>query len=136
MVVDDVIINKCTSIERCLGRIQDEVKGGPEVIISDITKQDAVILNLQRACDSLLDLAMHMIRLYKLGVPRSSRDTFDILASAGLIDGELSERLKRMVGFRNLAIHEYQKLNLQIVASIITSRLCDFRDFMAAVKKL
>lgn len=94
------------------------------------------MLNLQRACEVLLDLATHLIRVHKLGVPRSSREPFDLLANAGVIEAELSERLKRMVGFRNLAVHEYQTLNLDMVTSIVKDRLGDFRDFVAVARKL
>ncbi len=136
MVVDDIVINKCASIERCLNRIHEVVQADPEVILSDLTKQDAVMLNLQRACEVLLDLATHLIRAHRLGVPRSSRETLDLLANAGYIDADLSGRLKKMVGFRNLAVHEYQTLDLQIVTSIIKDRLGDFREFVAVIKKL
>ena len=52
-----------------------------------------------------------------------------MLEGAGVIDRELSDRLKKMVGFRNVAIHDYQKLNLDIVRRIIVEHLDDFLVF-------
>ena len=63
------------------------------------------------------------------GVPQESRESFDLLEKAGLIDADLSLRMRRMVGFRNVAVHDYRKLDLEIVRSIIGTRLPDFLDF-------
>jgi uncharacterized protein YutE (UPF0331/DUF86 family) len=126
---DDVILNKAASIERCLARIQ-EVYGGKDTnLLDNITSQDSVILNLQRACEASIDLAMYMVRKRKLGIPQESRDAFSLLQTGGIIDQDLADRLKRMVGFRNVAVHDYAALNLHIVKTIITERLEDFTAF-------
>ncbi len=72
---------------------------------------------------------MHMVRVRRLGVPQETREAFALLEGAGIIDGALSDRMKRMVGFRNVAIHDYQKLSLDIVQRIITGHLDDFLSF-------
>jgi uncharacterized protein YutE (UPF0331/DUF86 family) len=76
-----------------------------------------------------LDLAMHLVRIERLGVPQESRDAFGLLAGGGLVDADLAERLQKMVGFGNIAVHDYERLNLQIVRSIVTERLHDFERF-------
>jgi uncharacterized protein YutE (UPF0331/DUF86 family) len=65
----------------------------------------------------------------QLGIPQDSREAFDILASAGLFPREQAEKLRRMVGFRNVAVHDYQALNLDIVREIIRTHLDDLRAF-------
>src|SRR5690606_41392097 len=77
------------------------------------------------------DLAMHLVQIHGLGVPQESRDAFVLLVEAGLLDEPLGDSLMRMVGFRNVAIHEYQQLNLEIVRSIIDKRLVDLGRFAA-----
>ena len=128
-MVDDVLLNKAASIERCLKRIADEYVGHENELETDCTRQDSIVLNLQRACEAAIDAAMHQVRIKKLGIPQESRDAFRLLEEAGLLSDELSARMQAMVGFRNVAVHGYQKLNLAIVHAILNERLDDFRQF-------
>ncbi|HDX9590628.1 TPA: DUF86 domain-containing protein [Bacillus pseudomycoides] len=124
----EVIINKIATIERCIKRIQDVYENNPENL-EDYTKQDSIILNIQRACEASIDLAMHIVASKKLGLPQSSREAFDLLVEANVINKDLSNNLKAMVGFRNIAVHDYQSVNLEIVQKIIEKHLSDFKLF-------
>ena len=130
---NDVLLNKAAIIERCLGRIQAEYLGHQEELESNYTRQDSIILNLQRACEASIDLAMHLVRVHKLGIPQDSREAFDLLGDAGIIPERLRDRLKAMVGFRNVAVHDCRRLNLEVVRSILENRLADFREFSETV---
>lgn len=134
-MADDVILNKAARIERCLRRITEEYGGDPRNLSGNQTKQDAIVLNLQRACETAIDLAMYVVRQKGLGLPQESREAFALLEKAGLLPAELASRLQRMVGFRNVAIHEYTRLNLDIVHTIITTHLDDFRRFSSTIVK-
>jgi uncharacterized protein YutE (UPF0331/DUF86 family) len=117
-MADDVLLNKAAAIERCVARAREEY---------------AAILNIQRACEAALDMGQHLIRRERLGVPQSARDVFALLARAGWIDAGLADALKRMVGFRNIAVHEDQALQLPITAAIITSHLDEFLQYSRAL---
>jgi uncharacterized protein YutE (UPF0331/DUF86 family) len=132
-MVDDVLINKAATIERCVARAREEYAANPTGFATDFTRQDAAILNIQRACEAALDMGQHLIRREKLGVPQSARDVFALLAQGGWIDPALAEGLKRMVGFRNIAVHDYQALQLPITVRIITSHLDDFLRYSQAL---
>ena len=54
----------------------------------------------------------------------------------GLRLNELAQRLKKAVGFRNIAVHNYEAINWDIVFAICKDHLADFRDFAAAVSAL
>jgi uncharacterized protein YutE (UPF0331/DUF86 family) len=127
--MDDVALNKAATIERCLQRVREEYGGRFENLEQDITRQDSIILNIQRACEASIDLAMHLVRRFALGVPQESRQAFDLLVDAGKLDATMADALKRMVGFRNIAVHDYQRLNLAIVRAIIEHELDDLRAF-------
>jgi len=129
--MDNVVLNKVATIERCLHRVHEEYAGQAENLEHDITRQDSIILNIQRACEASIDLAMHLVRRFALGVPQDSRQAFDLLVDAGKLDAAMADALKRMVGFRNIAVHDYQRLNLAIVRSIIEHKLEDLRAFAA-----
>lgn len=128
----DVIRNKIARIERCLARIREETASGLDAL-DDQTRQDAVVLNLMRACECTIDLAMHVATRLRVDIPQETREVFSLLHDAGLIDAELRDRLQRMVGFRNLAVHEYRRIQRAILDSIIRERLDDFTAFTAAV---
>lgn len=134
-MADDVVLNKAASIERCLQRIVEEYAGDKQNLVANQTKQDAIVLNLQRACETAIDLAMYVVSQRKLGVPQDSRDAFALLQTAGMLPADLVQRMQRMVGFRNVAIHEYARLNLEVVHSIITKQLDDFRIFSSTIVK-
>ena len=132
-MADDVLINKAATIERCVARAREEYDENPVTFQSDLTRQDAAILNIQRACEAALDMAQHLVRRERLGVPQSARDSFTLLATAGWIDASLADAMRRMVGFRNIAVHDYQSLQLPITVSIIQKHLDDFLNFGKAV---
>jgi len=128
-MADDVLINKAATIERCVIRAREEYEKGPESFASDHTRQDAAILNIQRACEAALDMGQYLIRRERLGVPQSSRDVFALLGGAGWIDTGLVKPLQNMVGFRNIAVHDYQTLQIPIVVAVITQHLTDFTEY-------
>lgn len=134
-MADDVVFNKAASIERCLQRVLEEYAGDNQNLVTNQTKQDAIILNLQRACETAIDLAMYVISKRRLGVPQDSRDAFTLLQTSGILPADLATRMQRMVGFRNVAVHEYARLNLEVVHAIITKRLDDFRAFSSTIVK-
>lgn len=132
-MVDDVLINKAAVIERCVARAREEYAADPAGFATDFTRQDAAILNIQRACEAALDMGQHLIRREKLGVPQSARDVFALLAAGDWIDVALTEALKRMVGFRNIAVHDYQALQIPITVSIIEKHLDEFLLYSQAL---
>jgi uncharacterized protein YutE (UPF0331/DUF86 family) len=128
-MVDDVIISKAAIIERCVARAREEYAKEPATFATDFTRQDAAILNIQRACEAALDAGQHLIRNRRLGVPQSARDVFALLAAGGLINADLADKLKKMVGFRNIAVHQYQDLLVAITIAVITHGLDALLDF-------
>ncbi|WP_426108925.1 type VII toxin-antitoxin system HepT family RNase toxin [Pseudomonas sp. TWR1-1-4] len=132
-MVDDVLIHKASSIERCVARAREEYDKDPDSFATDLTRQDAAILNIQRACEAALDMGQHLIRRERLGVPQGARDVFQLLSQGGWVSPSLLTNLKNMVGFRNIAVHEYQTLQLPITVAIITQHLGDFLAFSSFI---
>lgn len=107
---NDVVLNKVSIIERCLKRISEEYDNNPLNLLN-FTKQDSIILNIQRACEAAIDLGIHVVAEKKLGIPQTSRETFHLLQKNDIITMDLCKGLKFMVGFRNIAVHDYQEVN-------------------------
>ena len=133
--MNDVILNKTTTIERCVNRIHEVYEGNPDNL-KDFTKQDSIILNIQRACEASIDLAMHIVSERKLGVPKASREGFKLLEEAGVINSSLAKTLMNMVGFRNIAVHDYQALEVEILEAILEKHINDFKDFTKIILQI
>lgn len=134
---DDIVLAKAAVIERCVGRVREEYADDPRHLYDDIRRQDSIVLNLLRACEGCIDLAMHLVRRHRLGIPEDSRDAFTMLAGAGLLEAALADSMTAMVGFRNIAVHEYQRLEIDIVRAIVEERVGDFLAFSSwALKTL
>jgi uncharacterized protein YutE (UPF0331/DUF86 family) len=130
---DDTLLNKSASIEHCVARATAEYGRDPDTFAHDFTRQDAAILNIQRACEAALDMGQHLVRRERLGVPQSARDVFELLHLGGWLSADLAAAMKRMVGFRNIAVHDYQALQLPITVNIIRNHLNEFLAFTQAV---
>lgn len=130
-----VIINKSVIIENCLKRIDEEYQNNSENL-DNYTKQDAIVLNLQRACEACVDMAMYVVSVRKLGVPQNKREAFEILYKNNLIDEKMYFSMKNMVGFRNIAIHDYKNIDEEILIDILDNHLEDLRAFSIKMMNL
>lgn len=124
-----VLLNKYESIERCINRIKEEYDNNPENL-EDYRKMDAIILNLQRACEMATDVAMYVVSNRKLGLPQTKKEAFEKLFDNKLITEEMCNNMKGMVGFRNIAIHEYKQIDENIVKDVIENHLDDLKEFV------
>ena len=128
----DIVMAKVAIIQRCLKRIQETTHLDPESL-NDIDKQDIFVLNLQRAVQAVIDLATHIVASEGLGLPDTIKDNFSLLYEGKIIHRELVKRMEGMVGFRNIAVHNYQSLDGEILKSILGKDLADLEEFYATV---
>jgi len=137
--MNDIIINKIQSIQRCVARAREEYNADPTGFATNHTRQDAAVLNVLRACEQAIDLANHVIKTGKMGIPASSAESFGLLQQKSIIDTDLTESLIKMIHFRNTVIHQYQRMDLEIVRRVITAGLDDlirFGDFILKFRHL
>ncbi len=133
-MTDDILRNKVLVIERCLQRVREEFRGD-HGRIENQTVEDAIVLNLQRACEAAIDLAMHVVADERLGVPQESREAFTLLEKAGRLDAKTADTMRRMVGFRNIAVHDYQAISRPILLNILENHLDDFHALIRQLLK-
>lgn len=124
-----VLINKYESIERCINRINEEYEENPKNL-EDYRKMDAIVLNLQRACEMATDVAMYIVTTRKLGIPQTKKEAFEKLYENNLISKDMCSKMKGMVGFRNIAIHEYKNIDGEILKDVIENHLIDIKEFV------
>ena len=130
-----VLINKFESIEKCINRINEEYDNNPKNL-EDYRKMDSIILNLQRACEMATDVAMYIVSNRMLGIPQTKKEAFEKLNKNGLISEEMCANMKGMVGFRNIAIHEYKQIDEDIVKDVIENHLEDIKEFVRTMINL
>ena len=118
LALQDGLAQKSARLERCVQRAREEHANAAQ-FLTDFTRQDAAILNVQRACELAIDMGNMVIAFEGWGLPASAREVFATLRQRAIIEADMSHALERMVGFRNIAVHEYQALDMAIVAAVI-----------------
>lgn len=131
--MNDIVINKIQSIQRCCERAREEYSKNPDLFSTDFTLQDSAVLNIIRACEQAIDLANHIIKDNRYGIPSSSAESFELLEKKKIISGNLAKKLINMTKFRNIVIHTYQQVNIEIVTNVI---LCDLKDLLSFAEEI
>ncbi len=123
-----VILNKYEIIERCINRINEEYENNSENL-EDYRRLDCIVLNLQRACEATIDIAMYIVSTRKLGIPQTKKEAFKKLEENNIISKDMSKNMQNMTGFRNIAIHDYKEINEEILKEVIEKHLNDLLEF-------
>jgi uncharacterized protein YutE (UPF0331/DUF86 family) len=129
----DVTVQKLESLRRCIVRVQSKCPADAATLSEDFDLQDIVSLNLSRAVQMCVDMGAHLLSNTDVAAPETMGQTFERLAEAGIIDTDLAANLKKAVGFRNIATHNYEAINWQIVHNIVKLHIADFSAFAAAI---
>ena len=128
-----VIEEKLISLNRCLDRIKLHTPATVEALQTDFDAQDIISLNLQRAVQISVDIAAHILTEQLHEQTSTMAETFLALSKHGLLDSHLASRLAKAVGFRNIAVHEYDTLDMNILYSIITNEIGCFYEYADTV---
>jgi len=128
----DIVLAKISAMQKCLKRIE-RVTGLKPARLDDQDVQDIFVLNLQRAIQSAIDLATHIIAAEALGLSDTIRGNFELLEKAKIVKKDLSRKMQAMVGFRNIAIHDYQSLDVDVLKSILKKHLRDLEEFYTTI---
>lgn len=129
----DVVLAKLESLQRCISRIEEKTPPKVEILKSDYDIQDIISLNLERAVQISVDIAAHILSATEISTPATMSEVFLALSEVDVITVELAERLRKAVGFRNISVHEYEKVDWEIVFSICTRHMSDFRAYAARI---
>jgi uncharacterized protein YutE (UPF0331/DUF86 family) len=130
----EVVEEKLESLRRCLHRISEKCPPDLETLKNDLDIQDILALNLSRAVQLCVDIGAHLLTDQATPAPDTMDQTFDILAQVHIIPQELGKKLKKAVGFRNVAVHNYEEINWAIVHAIALHHLGDFREFAKLIE--
>lgn len=134
MVERDVILRKLALLEEYL-RDLEEVKTdyNLEDFMANKVIRRYTERTLQIAIEACLDIANHIISYQGLREPLDNKDSFQVLFEEEIIPKELTERLKKMAQFRNVVVHDYIRVNPEIVFAIVQKNLSDIAAFAGII---
>jgi uncharacterized protein YutE (UPF0331/DUF86 family) len=130
----ELLAERAASVTRHLDRVAAHLPGDPSQLQPMTAATDTVVLHLWQAVQVVIDLAVSSCVRLGLGSPPTYADAFGRLAEAGVLPVDLSVRLARAAGFRNLVVHGYGSLNLRRVHAIARDGPGDLRAFLAALR--
>lgn len=128
-----VIDQKLEALRRYLRRIEEKCPPDAGVLKRDADLQDILAMNLTRAVQVCVDIGAHLIATLDVPPPDTMGQTFDALVRAGILSADLAARMKKSVGFRNIAVHEYESIDWDLVYEIAAHHARDFAEFAKAV---
>ena len=128
-----ILEKKVDSILRCLNRIHDRIPDSEYDFLRDLDAQDVVILNLTRAVQLCVDIATHILSTTNQPVPSTMAEAFISLERINIISAEIADKMKRSVGYRNVAVHNYDDIDLSITYDIANNHLNDFKEFIKQI---
>lgn len=128
-----LVTKKLAAIETALADLRRLAQ--PDQVSSDLLQRRFVEHTLQIAIQAALDVASHIVSDNRLGEPKTNREVFALLARGGWIDAVLHDSLSRMAGFRNILVHGYDDVDLEVVRDVLTHRLGDLDAFVEAIRR-
>lgn len=126
----DIYYNKVESLRKCIARIAAKTPNQPTELEKNIDLQDIICLNLERAVQTCVDIASLVIAESDEQAPETMRESFAILKKLQFISEDTAEKMQNAVSFRNIAVHNYQKIDWKIVFNIATQHIDDFKTFI------
>jgi uncharacterized protein YutE (UPF0331/DUF86 family) len=135
-LVDRLLIGrKLAQMETYLGQMKEFSGLSVAVYKDDWKTQRVVERTLQILIETCLDIANHIIADEGMRLPTGYSDTFAILKENKVISGSLFKTMESMAKFRNIIVHQYEKIDPEIVVSILHKKLRDFEKYKDTILK-
>jgi len=135
LVDKDLILAKAGSVKSHLNRVIEKRDVDLDSFIKDIDRQESILFNIQTAVQNCIDIAAHIISEESFGVPGSTTEMLYILGKNGYLDNDLTQKMVKAVGFRNLIVHEYGKIELEQAYEIAQNDINDLNEYLKAIFK-
>lgn len=133
--MDQIIIeSKIDSILRCVHRITSRLPETRKLFLQDLDAQDVIVLNLSRCVQLSVDLAMHICATSMDKLPQTMGQSFDALLTMNVIKESIAIKMKKSVGFRNVAVHNYDEIDMDLTYNIASKHLEDFIEFIRQIQ--
>ena len=135
MVDKDLLLAKASSVKRYIKRIEEKSKIDLDTFLSDIDRQEIVLFNIQMAVQNCIDIAAHIISEEGLGIPGSTSEMFYLLEENAYLDRQITEKMVKAAGLRNLIVHEYAKVEIKQIFDIAKKNMTDLNEYLKLILK-
>ncbi len=132
---NDRLLEKMDELEKYLRELEEYLPEKEEEYLNSGLRKRACERAFQMASENLLDICNLIISEKGFGIPTDSKDCIRKLAENGVIPGSLSTRLEELVGFRNLLVHQYGRVDDSKAYSYLNIELKDFYEFIETIDK-
>ena len=129
-----LIFRKMESLGRCVDRIRSKRGFTHEELLRDFDLQDILSVNIQRAVQLSVDIALHMLSDLSGKLPDTMGQAFTALHDHGAISDRTARALRSSVGLCNVAVHDYVAVNWQIVQDVVDGHVEVFAEYMREVE--
>ena len=136
MVDKNLILRKLSELENYHSQLEEYKRITLEDYRDDWKAQRIIERTLHLMIEICVDISHHIISEKKYRVPTGYSDTFSVLFEQGMVDEKLFNILQKMTKFRNILVHNYEKVDPGIVISILKNNLKDFLLFRDATVKI
>lgn len=117
------VVARFARLEEALRRLKAHAGVEREAFLRDADLRDIVDRNFQVALEALIDLANYTVASRGLPKPETNAELFSVLAGASLLSERLARALRGWVGFRNVLVHEYARIDYELVHKALTAEL-------------
>lgn len=131
------ILEKLENLKEFLGylrQIQKETKNEKSFLV-DFHLFGNTERYLQLSIQSIIDIAHLLIIEFGLPRPEDNYEAISILFGKKIISESLVEKIAKMVGLRNLLVHQYGKLDRKIIYKILQENIADLEEFQKEICK-
>jgi uncharacterized protein YutE (UPF0331/DUF86 family) len=135
LVDKDLLLAKASSVKRYIKRIEEKSKIDLDTFLSDIDRQEIVLFNIQMAVQNCIDIAAHIISEEGLGIPGSTSEMFYLLEENAYLDKQITEKMVKAAGLRNLIVHEYAKVEITQIFDIAKKNITDLNEYLKVIFK-
>jgi uncharacterized protein YutE (UPF0331/DUF86 family) len=135
LVDKDLLLAKASSVKRYIKRIEEKSKIDLDTFLSDIDRQEIVLFNIQMAVQNCIDIAAHLISEEGLGIPGSTSEMFYLLEENAYLDKQITEKMVKAAGLRNLIVHEYAKVEITQIFDIAKKNITDLNEYLKVIFK-
>lgn len=136
MVDQHVLSSRLNALDEYLAELKAFARWSREEYLGDPHRHHLAERFLHLACESVLDMAQHVISDMGYRQPSDYKDSMEVLREEGILDEDLAERLKGWMGFRNILVHLYLEIDHGLTYDAISNELGDLEEFKKRFSRL
>lgn len=137
------MVSEANTIEKIYSRIENLksyvkiLEGLQNITLEELDKEPikkgALERYLQLSIEACVDIAEMIISDQRLSTPQTATEAVEILGQEGILDSDFAKEFSKAVGFRNILIHDYVRIDYQLVLENLKNNLSDFHRFIKEI---